>query len=129
MADKRFYQMAADEVRAGQVDQALRIKIGAEYPSESDVGKQAQYIRLRAAELSNNHKVGLARRLKPQKWWQWLLYVVVTFFVADIVAAVVGSGNAADQVAAMVVIWVILMVALVVVTIALRSKNSASHQV
>jgi len=121
MADKHFYQMAAEEVQAGQLDQALWIKIGADFPNESDVGKQAQYIRLRAAELSNTHKAGIARRLKPQKWWQWLLYVVISYIVAAVVAAIVGG----DEVTTLIVVWLTLIALLVVATIMLRSKSSA----
>lgn len=59
MTDKSFYQAAAAEVAAGQLDSALWIKVNAEMPEAAIVARHAKYIQLRAQELSLESKAAV----------------------------------------------------------------------
>jgi len=52
MTDKSFYKVAADEVTAGHLDEALWIKVCADMPGAGRLSQQAKYIQLRAQELA-----------------------------------------------------------------------------
>jgi len=91
MTDKRFYQAAASEAHAGDIDPSLWIKVNAELPKGTEAEKQAYYIRLRAVELSHGHARLRLLRLAPRAWWHWLLDLAVAFVVAAIVEGIFDS--------------------------------------
>ena len=114
MAGKQFYQAAAAEVQAGNVDQALWIKVSADFSNETIVNKQAQYIRLRAAELSQQAvKLGFLR-FGPGAWWQWLLYLAATFLAANLVAGLVSLFSRDAESAVFFAAWFLLIIGVVV---------------
>lgn len=86
MTDKTYYQAAANEVAHGCIDAALWTKVNADMPGATDVVRQAKYIQLRAREMAaESHVHGIARRA-PRTWWQWILYAVAAFVVANLLA-------------------------------------------
>lgn len=113
MANKKFYQAAAAEVQAGSLDQALWIKVNADFANETGASKQAQYIRLRAAELSQQSiKSGLLR-FGPRTWWQWFLYLAATFLGANLVAGFAGLFSTDAGFAVFFPAWFILIAAVI----------------
>jgi len=113
MANKRFYQAAAAEVQAGDVDHALWIKVNADFSDANSVSKQAQYIRLRAAELSQQSvKLGLLR-FGPRAWWQWVLYLAATFVGANIVAELAEQFSTDARFIVFFPAWLMLIIAVV----------------
>ena len=93
MTRKEFYQAAAAEVAEGKIDQALWIKVTAENPNSNDLTRQALYIRLRAGEMSAAVTQSRFFRFAPTKWWQWMLYLPVSFLVATVIVEGVFGSN------------------------------------
>lgn len=91
MTDKRYYEAAANEVHAGDIDPSLWIKVNADYPNANDAEKQAAYIRLRAQELSHGHARLRLLRLAPRAWWHWLLDLAVAFVISAIIEGIFES--------------------------------------
>jgi len=97
MTHKTFYQLAAAEVAAGHVDDALWIKVNAELPNADDKARQAQYITLRAEEMAVESAKYRVRHWAPHSVGTWIVYLIVTFVVAviagNIVAAIAGMAS------------------------------------
>lgn len=91
VTDKRFYQAAASEAHAGNIDPSLWIKVNAELPNATDAEKQACYIRLRAVELSHGNTRLRLLRLAPRAWWHWLLDLAAAFVISAIVEGIFDS--------------------------------------
>lgn len=66
MVDKAFYSQATEEVAAGQMDQALWIKICTEHAHEAPVMRQAKYIQQRARDIAGEAKVNQVKRAVPR---------------------------------------------------------------
>jgi hypothetical protein len=125
MTDKRHYQTAASEVRAGKVDQALWIKVNVEYPGESSINKQAQYIRLRAVELSRQTNKDNLLRFAPRKWWHWILYFAASFVLANIISGLSSLFSNDFAFAIFFPTWFALIAA--VVTLGVRRHRADSY--
>jgi len=106
MTDKAHYQQAASEFEAGQIDQALWIKVEVEHPEATKTMQRAIYIKLRAEELATERLRQLPakalrsegiRRLIPRRPWHWLIYAVLVFLLANILGEAAGA-NAAGSV-------------------------------
>lgn len=89
MTHKTFYQLAAAEVAAGRLDDALWIKVNAELPNSDDKTRQAKYITMRAKEMAaDNAKHRLARWV-PQSVAGWLVCLVVAFAIFMVVGTLI----------------------------------------
>lgn len=100
MTDKIYYQQAASELEAGQIDQALWVKVEAEHPEASKTVQRAIYIKLRAQELATERlrqipikalqAEGL-RKLVPRRPWHWLIYAIVVYFAWGAATLIAGD--------------------------------------
>lgn len=90
MVNKSFYQLAANEVAQGRIDQALWVKVVADSPSSGRLTQQSKYIQLRAQELSIQSASVKAVSLwsKLRRLLIWVLAAVVAGYVIFIVALV-----------------------------------------
>lgn len=97
MTHKTFYQLAAAEVAAGHIDDALWIKVNAELADADDKARQAKYIILRAEEMAVESAKSRMRHWVPHSVGTWIAYLIVAFVVAvvagNIVAAIGGMAN------------------------------------
>lgn len=112
MTDKSFYQAAASEVSQGQIDQALWLKVNAEFPGATAIVRQAKYIQLRAQELAREARSSSISSITPRSGKQWMLYGVGTFLAAALLGALTESGG---------VFWLAIVIA-VIVGVVLRKK-------
>jgi hypothetical protein len=85
VVDKKFYQIASDEVGKGIIDQALWAKVTAEFPEPDASVQKAMYIKLRAQECAAESNKGNIQRCMPKTAQQWGIYLVVSFIIAAIV--------------------------------------------
>jgi len=98
MTNKLFYQIAADEVARGNIDQALWIKVVADMPVATRIQQQAKYIQLRAGELAiesattrMTNKVPLIKRAL-----KWAVGLVVAGYLL-IIGAIILIEHQEDQ--------------------------------
>lgn len=104
MTDKAFYQKAAAEFAAGEIDEALRIKVEVENPDASNTVQRAKYIQLRAQELSTERlrnipaqaakaagwiNFGALSILVPRRPWHWVVWVAILLFLSFVPFGVV----------------------------------------
>lgn len=83
MTNKAFYQLAADEVAKGNIDQALWIKVVADMSTATKIQQQAMYIQLRAGELAVQSATTKVADSVPviKRVLKWVVGLVVVGFV------------------------------------------------
>lgn len=112
MTHKTFYQLAAAEVAAGHVDDALWIKVNVELPNADDKARQAKYITLRAEEMAVESAKHRMRYWAPHSVGTWIAYLIVTFVVAVIAGNVAAAiGDMASTPIPLLIIGVVIVAA------------------
>lgn len=115
MTHKTFYQLAAAEVAAGRLDDALWIKVNAELPNADERTRQAKYIALRAEEMAMESAKYRVRRWLPHSFWSWAAYLVVAGVIAIIIADITAAiGQLGSTPIPIIVLAVIMIVAVAV---------------